>query len=197
MVLYILNSLGLRVKAGERFKDGDAVSNILEGFDIRLKEFFDNGETVLRVLLPDPKGRFPDDPECQCIYAMQQESIERLKIGGENSPILRLYQMIQAPENREIIWMDYDTVTKAGNRIPAEKYQCVFEGRLGVKFPDEAFDVFNIKHPAGYKGRSMTTSDIVEFEYSKTQTVFYFCNPFGFVMCRFDKEKINKGAIKL
>ncbi len=68
----ILNDLGLRVQAGERFKDGDLVSGIYEDCQIRLAEIEDDGKTFLRVIVPDKNNRFPEHPECEYPYMMQQ-----------------------------------------------------------------------------------------------------------------------------
>ena len=195
MVMYILNSLGKRVQAGEKFQSGDYVSEIIEGFDLRLQEFPDGDTCVLRVFIPDPNGKFPDDIDCESIYALQKQPIHELMIHNQN-PILRLYQMVHTPNTRNYIFNDLNTVkAENGNRIPEELYKCVYEGRLGIKDPDEAFTCFNINLPLGYKGRSMSVSDIIEFEYSDTQTIFYYCNPYGFTMIRFDKEKAISGEI--
>lgn len=195
MVMYILNSLGKRVQAGEKFQSGDSVSEILQGYDIRLQEFSDGEQPVLRVFLPDSNGKFPDDADCDCIYSMQNLPLKELMIHSEN-PTLRLYQIVHNQNTRSFIFSDLNTVKRENeNRIPEELYECVYEGELGVKFPEEAFTHFNISLPIGYKGRSMSVSDIIEFEYSDTQTVFYYCNPFGFVMIRFNKEKTSAGEI--
>ncbi len=195
MVTYILNSLGVRVQTGKKFQSGDSVSEILQGYDIRLQEFFEGEESVLRVLLPDPNGKFPDDAECDCIYSMQNLPLKELMIHSEN-PTLRLYQMVHNQNTRRFIFSDFNTVKQEnGNRIPEELYECVYEGKLGVKFPEEAFTRFNISLPIGYKGRSMSVSDVIEFEYSDTQTVFYYCNPCGFAMIRFDKGKTTAGEL--
>lgn len=67
----ILNTLGLRVQAGEKFKNGDMVAGIYEDCDVRLTEFEETGRTVLRVIVPDKNNRFPEDPECDGRYALQ------------------------------------------------------------------------------------------------------------------------------
>jgi hypothetical protein len=67
----ILNTLGLRVQDGEQFKNGDLVVGIYEGCDVRLTEFDEDGRTVLRVVIPDTKNRFPDNPECSYPYTVQ------------------------------------------------------------------------------------------------------------------------------
>ena len=67
----ILNTLGLRVQDGEQFKNGDLVVGIYEDCDVRLTEFDEDGRTVLRVVIPDTKNRFPDNPECSYPYTVQ------------------------------------------------------------------------------------------------------------------------------
>ena len=67
----ILNTLGLRVQAGERFKAGDMVSGIYEDCQIRLDEFEETGRKVLRVIIPDKDNIFPDDERCMEHYKLQ------------------------------------------------------------------------------------------------------------------------------
>lgn len=78
----ILNTLGLRVQAGERFKNGDYVSGIYEDCDIRLDEFEETGRQVLRVIIPDKYNIFPEDERCMAPYSMQLLRTEELCVGG-------------------------------------------------------------------------------------------------------------------
>ena len=68
---YILNTLGLRVQAGEQFKSGDLVDGIFEDCPVRLDSFEESGREVLRVIVPDAKNRFPEDPDCAYPYSYQ------------------------------------------------------------------------------------------------------------------------------
>jgi len=74
----ILNTFGLRVQNGERFHAGDLVSGIYDDCDVRLDEFEETGRTVLRVVIPDGKNRFPKDPNCNARYRIQLLETERL-----------------------------------------------------------------------------------------------------------------------
>lgn len=67
----ILNTLGLRVQAGERFYNGDMVSGIYEDCDVRLDEYEETGRTVLRVIIPDRYNIFPEDRRCMSAYRVQ------------------------------------------------------------------------------------------------------------------------------
>lgn len=78
----ILNWMGLRVQAGERFKDGDYVSGIYEDCQIRLDEYEETGRKVLRVIIPDKYGIFPEDPACMDTYKLQLLETDALSIDG-------------------------------------------------------------------------------------------------------------------
>lgn len=67
----ILNTLGLRVQAGEHFQNGDLVSGIYADCDIRLDEYEEAGRTVLRVIIPDKYNVFPEDGCCMPAYRVQ------------------------------------------------------------------------------------------------------------------------------
>lgn len=74
----ILNTLGHRVQAGERFKAGDMVSGIYEDCQIRLDEFEETGRKVLRVMIPDKYNIFPDDERCMDVYKLQMLTTSEL-----------------------------------------------------------------------------------------------------------------------
>ena len=80
-IMRILNTMGLRVQAGERFKAGDLVAGIYEDCNVRLDEFEETGRNVLRVVIPDKYNRFPDDPNCEDIYSQQMLKTEELYVG--------------------------------------------------------------------------------------------------------------------
>lgn len=79
-IMRILNTMGLRVQAGERFKAGDLVAGIYEDCNVRLDEFEETGRSVLRVVIPDKYNRFPDDPNCGDIYSQQMLKTEELYV---------------------------------------------------------------------------------------------------------------------
>lgn len=70
-ICYILNTLGFRVQAGERFKAGDLVNGIFLDCPVRLDEFEESGRTVLRVIIPDSHNIFPEDARCASPYRLQ------------------------------------------------------------------------------------------------------------------------------
>jgi hypothetical protein len=53
----ILCNLVDGVKAGDRFKAGDAAGGIIRGYDVGFADATEGGRDVLRVIVPDPEGR--------------------------------------------------------------------------------------------------------------------------------------------
>ena len=80
LIGYILNELGDRVRNGEIFYPGNTVTDVIEEpFTLRLASFEETGRSVLRVLIPDENGRFPEDPECDPLYKLQLLSTSELE----------------------------------------------------------------------------------------------------------------------
>ncbi len=70
-IMYLLNTLGMRVQAGETFAAGDMVKGLYEDCDIRLDLVWETGRQVLRLIIPDKHNRFPEDPLCDERYKPQ------------------------------------------------------------------------------------------------------------------------------
>lgn len=85
MILYTLNSLGLRVQSGKTFKDGDIIDDLFDGYLAKIKEFIDGERKILRVLIPDANHKFPEDEGCQLEYTYQALPIDDLYIPTANN----------------------------------------------------------------------------------------------------------------
>lgn len=102
-----------------------------------------------------------------------------------------VYQIIPELDEQGLLFRDMRFVTKAGGgQIPSELYECVYTGELEVSNPEQVFMICNTAHPEGYRGHSMSVSDVVEFYHSSEQSEFFYCDsPGGFPKINFDKEK--------
>ena len=78
-------------------------------------------------------------------------------------------------------------ISVSNGRVPAELYDCVFAGEVSVQTLEDTFYVFNMEHPSGYKGRSLSVSDVVEIFLASGESEFYYCEPIGFKRIRFEK----------
>ena len=102
-----------------------------------------------------------------------------------------LYQIIPELDNDHLIFQNLQAILQASNhQVPAELYETVFSGELEVQDLQDIFTIFNIAHPEGYRGRSMSVSDVVEIPASTGENDFYFCEPHDYRQ----EEKIKCGV---
>ncbi len=85
------------------------------------------------------------------------------------------------------------TQTLENGPINSEIYECVYEKELPVVDPERVYQMFNTDLPVDYHGRSLSISDIVEFE-KNGSSQFFFCDTFGFSLVKFDKTIIHETA---
>ena len=102
---------------------------------------------------------------------------------------IAIYQIaIERDENRLAFQSLNHIILVSNSRIPAELYDCVFAGEVSAQTLEDIFYVFNMEHPSGYKGWSLSVSDVVEIFLASGESEFYYCEPIGFKRIRFEKE---------
>ena len=101
---------------------------------------------------------------------------------------IAIYQIaIEHDENR-LAFQSLDHIISVSNgRVPVELYDCVFAGEVSAQTLEDIFYVFNMEHPSGYKGRSLSVSDVVEIFLASGESEFYYCEPIGFKRIHFLK----------
>ena len=105
--------------------------------------------------------------------------------------IVHIYQIHLSLDRRRVCFMPYDAIMREyGGVIPAEIYQHVYQAECDTEDPEEIFRQFNFFHPADYRARSLSVSDIVEFEKGPEDRSCYFCDTFGFRKIDFDRNAI-------
>ena len=86
-------------------------------------------------------------------------------------------KQIKDAENCEYVFRHYNWVK---DNINLKDYEVVYEGELDYpEMPnalEELFDIFNVRRPEDFKGRSMAVSDIVEVDGDN-----YYCDAVGWV----------------
>lgn len=103
---------------------------------------------------------------------------------------IAIYQVIPELDRTRMLYNSLEFIKKVHNGIvPAESYEMVFEGEVEAETTEDIFFVFNAKFPKGYKGRSLSVSDVVEIIGSDSKNEFYFCDTIGFKRIKFKKEK--------
>ena len=101
-----------------------------------------------------------------------------------------LYQIIPELDAEHLMFNNYEYIMKScGDKLPAEIYEAVFNGDIETDDLNDIFDTFNIDFPDGYKGRSMSVSDVIEVISGSNNSEFWFCDNIGFKKAEFEKAK--------
>lgn len=86
---------------------------------------------------------------------------------------IKIYQL---PVENSKTFMNYNFITQTKKeKIDISEYELVFEGEVEASNLEEVFTIFNVNHPEGYKGRSLSVSDVVEVD-----ETYWFCDSWGF-----------------
>lgn len=91
---------------------------------------------------------------------------------------------------------------KGTKEVNAAAYDRVYDGKMDCISLENIYQKFNVDHPADYKGRSLSVSDVVEIRESDTLNPgFYFVDSVGFKSISFDKslckEPVEAGSGKI
>lgn len=98
---------------------------------------------------------------------------------------VKLFQIAPEEDRYNLMYMNYEFTVKHGG-IRECTYELVFDGDLDVKRLDDIFYIFNRELPVEYRGRSMSTSDVVWADGLGT----FFCDSIGFKPIKFNHNKI-------
>ena len=89
---------------------------------------------------------------------------------------IKLFQINLDRDAYGLAFMSHDWSERHGG--PSEEnYDLVFEGEVNAQDLEAIYTIFNTDLPEGYRGRSMSVSDIVQAEGLGT----FFCDTYGFV----------------
>ena len=105
---------------------------------------------------------------------------------------IRIYQVNLERDEKRNAFQALDSIKDDyGNvKIDSSAYDCVFSGDVECDGLEDVFQKFNIDHPEGYKGRSLSVSDVVEITESETvEPGFYYCDNIGFKTVDFNPEE--------
>ena len=105
---------------------------------------------------------------------------------------IRIYQVNLGRDNKRVAFQGLNELEhfQGSKGIDSSIYDCAFAGQVNCEGLEDVFQKFNIDHPDGYKGRSLSVSDVVEItESDDLEPGFYFCDSVGFKKVDFDAEK--------
>lgn len=103
---------------------------------------------------------------------------------------IKIYQInLKRDQNRVAFSGTEFLKTYQGNsEINSAIYDRVYEGVVDCADLEEVFQTFNLNHPEGYKGRSLSVSDIIEVIDDNGHSNFHFCDSIGFKDVAFNPE---------
>ena len=107
---------------------------------------------------------------------------------------IRIYQINQERDTNQVMFMNTDYLVHKFNEVKpnSSSYDLVFEGKVDRNTLEGVYQMFNLDHPAGYVGRSLSVSDVVEvIDGARVPPGFYFCDSFGFTKVPFEPNKAH------
>ena len=115
-----------------------------------------------------------------------------------------IYQINTNRDDNRVCFLGLDTLERFqhSKAVDPALYDRVYDGKLDCNSLETIYEKFNIDHPADYKGRSLSVSDVVEIRESDTLNPgFYFVDSIGFKSISFDKslckEPVEAGSGKI
>lgn len=76
-------------------------------------------------------------------------------------------------------FIGYDEQLERFGEPDPDNYRMVYDGEVDTNHLEELFAKFNLGHPQGYEGHSLSMSDVVEL-YDASCSSFYYVDRFGF-----------------
>lgn len=117
---------------------------------------------------------------------------EPKKKGGNRTVTdIRIYQIDLDRDHDSRAFASYYSLShwKVSPGVQASLYDMVFEGSVEAKDIEDVYRIFNMEKPEGYKGRSLSVSDVVEIvESEDIKPGFYYCDVIGFKSISFETE---------
>ena len=104
---------------------------------------------------------------------------------------VKLYQINLDRDEEGRVFLGQDWLSKKVDdptKIDSSIYDCVFDGEIDGSTLEDAFATFNFDHPDGFKGRSMSVSDVLVTELEDGKLAAYFCDSIGFTHVDFDMD---------
>ncbi|MSU03517.1 YodL domain-containing protein [Tissierella pigra] len=89
-------------------------------------------------------------------------------------------------------FIGYEELKEAFGEPDKDNYRIVYDGEIGTNDLEEIYTKFNLDHPNGFMGHSLSISDVVEL-YDSTSHEFYYVDRFGFKEIDFEQKEQNQG----
>lgn len=112
---------------------------------------------------------------------------------------INIYQINRERDTQQLKFMGLDTVRKVLHSAEPDSaaYDKVYSGNVKCRNLEDVFVLFNSGRPEGFRGHSLSVSDVVEVEDATSITPgFYFCDSVGFKEIPFQPELTTDVVIR-
>lgn len=96
---------------------------------------------------------------------------------------VKIYQICRKRDEYRVSFLSLDYVKDVDPKI----YEKVFEGSVDATDLEGVYQIFNLNQPEGYRGRSMSVSDVVAAK-EAAGWQYYYCDSVGFKKIDFDES---------
>lgn len=100
---------------------------------------------------------------------------------------VRIWQLKPETEVR-MKFISLDEMIRDFGEPDLEHYRIAYDGQLGTNDLEAIYTRYNVDHPPGYNGHSLSMSDVVEL-YDGDSSEYYYCDRFGFQKINFESPE--------
>ena len=104
---------------------------------------------------------------------------------------ISIYQINLERDTERVAFLGLDQLARLYGKtaINGSIYDEVFYGDVDAETLEDVFGMFNLRHPEGYTGRSLSVSDVVEIIDGSDKNGCFFCDTVGFQEVQFELGK--------
>lgn len=107
-----------------------------------------------------------------------------------NAPILKKCRVWQLKPDADVMmkFIGYDELLARFGEPDPDNYRMVYDGEVDTNDLEQLYAKFNLDHPSGYEGHSLSMSDVVEL-YDNSGSNFHYVDRFGFKEISFQTQE--------
>ena len=111
------------------------------------------------------------------------------ELSQERTPLknVRIWQL-KPDSDFELRFRSYDEILKVCGEPSIQNYEAVYDGELETNDLEAIYAKFNVDHPVGFSGHSLSISDVVEL-YDDSGSEFHYVDRIGFKEIEFKSEQ--------
>ena len=110
----------------------------------------------------------------------KEQAAEQPQETGQNKDTYSIFQLKRGDETRDLRFEPYDRLQATGHTVDPANYELIYSAPLTQDMTlDNIYERFNIDHPKGFKGHSLSVSDVVVL-HQNGQDAAHYVDSIGF-----------------